>query len=657
MSIAKYIRDTIIRNGGKLMKIDRLFTLIKNNGLLWLISKIKIKFLVNFESLFSWIFVKNRYKDINAMIQSDMLSEIYTFISSSMIQEYKLSVDESSAFSDVKREYDELMKKGCRVLGFGRYKYGDSVSWSEDPIHSYRWEKRFYKKIKLVNSSIKADVKIPWEASRFNYITILGKMFLITNDKHIYNSFKNIIISWIDENPIEYSVNWTCSMEVAIRACNWMVGMSFFSENIEYDKDFFRLINASLVAHARYIKNNLEYESSNNHLLTNFTGLLLLGIYFKKSSKRNSGLYKESSRWIQFATDELYKYSRLFVTDMGVLYEDSTYYHAYVFEMFLYSYILIENSNEIATDKLWNEWIKMYDFFSLTIDKFGYSYGIGDKDDGRFVCLTNDSYKGSFKSTKKIAYNIIFEKISPKKINLISESKNLVDCKDYTTGVRVWKDEGFHLYGAKEYSLLVRTSPSNSLKKGVHRHNDQLSFNLVINDNPVIIETGTGSYTGDDEIRNKYRSTSMHNTLVCCDLEQNAINQDLFSHVLKNHSKCISCHDNYFKFIFENPGYKHIRSILFNEKSIEINDKVISSSENNSILFLHLHPSVKVMQNISKLILLCDNTRIELYSSANQIIIEEYDYYPYYGFPERSNRIRFVFKEEHTMEMRWENAK
>lgn len=635
------------------MKIDKIITLIKNEGFLWLISKIKTKLLVNFEALFSCIFIKNRYKDISEMIQSDMLPEIYTFISKSMIEEYKFSVDESSAFSDVKREYDELIKTGCNILGFGRYKYGDSVSWSEDPVHLYRWEKRFYKKIKLVNNNTKADVKIPWEASRFNYIPILGKIFLVTNDNDIYNSFKNIIISWIDENPTEYTVNWTCSMEVAIRACNWMVGMSFFSKNIESDNNFFRLINTSLLAHARYIKNNLEYESLNNHLLTNFCGLLLLGIYFKKSSKPNSDLYKESSYWVQFAAEELYKYSKLFVTNKGVLYEDSTYYHAYVFEMFLYSYILVENSNEIDTDKLWNEWVKMYDFFSLTIDKFGHSYSIGDKDDGRFVCLRNESYKGSFKSTQKIAYDIIFKKISPKKINLISEVQSFVDCKNDIVGARVWKDEGFYLYRDKEYALLLRTSSSNSLKKGVHRHNDQLSFNLFINGNPVIVETGTGSYTGDYEIRNKYRSTSMHNTLVCSNIEQNPIDQDLFIHILKNHSKCISCDENYFKFIFEHPSYKHQRSILFNEKYIEINDKVIPSRNNSSILFLHLHPSVKVMHSISKLILLCDNTRIELCSSANQIIIEEYDYYQYYGFAKKSNRIKFVFKEEHTMEMRW----
>ena len=65
-----------------------------------------------------------------------------------------------------------------------------------------------------------ADIKNVWEISRFNHLFVLGKAFIITEEKKYYNEFRKEIISWEKANPFAMSVNWTCTMEVAIRAIN-----------------------------------------------------------------------------------------------------------------------------------------------------------------------------------------------------------------------------------------------------------------------------------------------------------------------------------------------------------------------------------------------------------------------------------------------------
>jgi hypothetical protein len=71
--------------------------------------------------------------------------------------------------------------------------------------------------------------------------------------------------------------------------------------------------------------------------------------------------------------------------------------------------------------------------------------------------------------------------------------------------------------------LLFFAIPNGIFGKGSHTHNDKLSFVLRVGGQEVLCDSGTGCYTRDGATRNRFRSTTAHNTLLIDGAEQNPI--------------------------------------------------------------------------------------------------------------------------------------
>ena len=61
---------------------------------------------------------------------------------------------------------------------------------------------------------------------------------------------------------------------------------------------------------------------------------------------------------------------------------------------------------------------------------------------------------------------------------------------------------------------------------GCHAHNDALSFELSLGEQPLIVDPGTFVYTPDPAERNRFRSTGWHSTLQVGEEEQNELRSD-----------------------------------------------------------------------------------------------------------------------------------
>jgi hypothetical protein len=60
---------------------------------------------------------------------------------------------------------------------------------------------------------------------------------------------------------------------------------------------------------------------------------------------------------------------------------------------------------------------------------------------------------------------------------------------------------------------------------GPHKHNDWLSYELSVDDQPIVVDPGTYCYTGNVDLRRLFRSTTYHNTVVVDKQEQIPINR------------------------------------------------------------------------------------------------------------------------------------
>ena len=73
-------------------------------------------------------------------------------------------------------------------------------------------------------------MKIPWELFRFQHLNLLGQAYILTGDKKYAEGFANQIGDWMRKNPVYFGVTWKCTMDVAIRAANWLVDMEHFAD-------------------------------------------------------------------------------------------------------------------------------------------------------------------------------------------------------------------------------------------------------------------------------------------------------------------------------------------------------------------------------------------------------------------------------------------
>ncbi len=231
------------------------------------------------------------------------------------------------------------------------------------------------------------DIKMPWELSRMYH---LPQMALAANLKpakrNLYlTEFRNQVYDFCESNPIGYGVNWSCTMEVAIRVVNLLVAYDIFvqldSSNI-LNQDFVNYFSEKLMEHGKFIFKNLEINFSTlkngNHYLSNLCGLLFIASYIKN---------KESKTWMEFSTKEFMKeFDNQFLEDGGN-YECSTAYHRLSAEISAYCFALLIRNGVKIEKRLLEKLNAVGQIATMMIRKDGSIIQIGDNDSGRLLKL------------------------------------------------------------------------------------------------------------------------------------------------------------------------------------------------------------------------------------------------------------------------------
>ncbi|HSE59369.1 MAG TPA: alginate lyase family protein [Nitrospiraceae bacterium] len=216
------------------------------------------------------------------------------------------------------------------------------LDWQLDFKSGYRWSERtWYRRVPLVHLGHLpgVDVKVPWELARMQHLPQLalayglaksGAAGVMPSDRYV-REFRNQVLDFMATNPPRYGVNWTCSMDVAIRAANWLIAYDLFrSLGATFDREFGRLFVRSLYEHGTHLIHNLEWSSEavGNHYLANVVGLLFIAAYLPSDA--------DIDTWLAFAVQELLKEAaRQFLAD-GANFEASTSYHGLCAEMVAY---------------------------------------------------------------------------------------------------------------------------------------------------------------------------------------------------------------------------------------------------------------------------------------------------------------------------------
>src|SRR5262249_22224907 len=112
------------------------------------------------------------------------------------------------------------------LLGSGPTDLGARLPWHTDFKTGRSWNSSTY--YEDLRAGIEggfgktADIKVPWELSRFQHLPLLGQALWLSGERRYYEELKAQVLDWIACNRPGRGVNWTCTMDVAIRAVNWV---------------------------------------------------------------------------------------------------------------------------------------------------------------------------------------------------------------------------------------------------------------------------------------------------------------------------------------------------------------------------------------------------------------------------------------------------
>lgn len=501
--------------------------------------------------------------------------------------------------SEIINSADKICSHEFDLLGSGNTYLGEKLPWNEDFKTGFKWENKFYRDIKIVDLNNNADVKVPWELSRLQHLFTLGKAYWITNDEKYAEEFKEELQHWIEENPVEMNVNWTCTMDTAIRAVNLISAYFFFSQSPSIDNNFWLKFNNLLFTHGTFIYKNLENEQVNrsNHYLSDLAGLIWLGIFFENFNIKNSEKYNNPKHWLKFGLLEFENEMEKQINEDGTDYEGSTSYHTLVTEIFLITTILC-NKNEIHFSIGYMAKMEKMCQFIMDITKpNGISPIIGDADDGRLLILSNYAKwnRRDFTHILAIAgeyfnrddFRICGMRYAEDALWAMGSFKEVY--KELQLTSKHYDKGGYYILRNDRIYCMVRCGELSLRGQGGHSHNDQLSMELNVDGEDFIIDPGTYVYTSDYKMRNLFRSTKMHNTLYINNYEQNDFNEyNLFYMKEQSFGKCAFFNET--SFIGRHYGFRekcgliHERQINMENNELIIIDKVIGSTVGNAYI-------------------------------------------------------------------------
>jgi hypothetical protein len=433
------------------------------------------------------------------------------------------------------------------LLGFGEKEFGKEIQWTRDPLSGYAWPLDYHRDIKLVRGD-GSDVRVLWELNRLGHFLTLACSYAATKDERYSAEFVAQLRSWGEQNLYGRGPNWSCAMEVALRAMNLLAAFEVFRHSLHLDPGFLQFFLRLLQQHGNYIRRNLEfsYIATSNHYLSDVVGLLWLGVLLPE--------LRDAPEWRDFGLQQMLREMDKQVLSDGADFESSTGYHRFVTELFLYSFMLCRANNIAIEETYWSKLQRMLLYVRAYLRPDGLAPLIGDTDSGQVlpvVCRPADDH------AYLLAIGaLVFNDATLKPEYAVSQA---------------FPEAGIYIMRDRDLYLCFNASGTGINGRGSHGHNDALSIEVSAGGQPFIVDPGTYVYSANLQKRHEFRSTAYHSTVQIDGQEQNTIAREA-PFVIGNEAKPRVLEwktgADFDKVVAEHYGYPvtHRRTVTFDKR-------------------------------------------------------------------------------------------
>ena len=510
------------------------------------------------------------------------------------------------AENQIIKSADRIVAGYFDLLGFRDLSFGKPVDWHLEPVATKRAPLVHWSRLNYLDADVFGDKKITWELNRHQYFITLGQAYWLRGDERYAQTFVEHVNSWMDQNPPKLGVNWASSLEVAFRSIAWIWALHFFKEASVLTAETFSRLCKFMYLNARHLETFLStYFSPNTHLTGEALGLFYLGALMPE--------FKESVRWRNKGLEILLTQLPRHVQPDGVYFEQSSYYHRYTTDFYLHLRVLLSNAGAAIPRVLDEKLRLLLDHLMYITRPDGTTPLFGDDDGGRllfFLAGPANDFRATLATGaalferadyKFVAGDAVEEALwllgptSVARLDQIAATEPEKQSVAFSAGGYYVMRDG---WTADSNYLLFDCGPHGTDNCG-HAHADALSFELAVNGRTLLIDPGTYTYTGDEYMRDWFRSSAAHNTLTVND-ESSSVSDGPFSWKTIARSECSSwiTEDNFDYVVASHDGFmrlsepvKHTRSILFIKNSYWVVRDIVETSGHHELQSrFHLDP-------------------------------------------------------------------
>ena len=391
---------------------------------------------------------------------------------------------------------EAILKHQFPVLGTA-LDTGSEIHWRRDYSRRVETDTRYFRRIPFLDAVRAGDHKLIWELNRHQHLVVLAQASLLTGEHRYVECICRQLESWFRENPFQRGINWASALEVALRALSWvwvyhLAGSRLPDGFLEW-----------LYWHGCHLEANLSrYFSPNTHLLGEAVALHALGRMFGVKEWEHTGaavVDQQAER--QVRAD-------------GSHFEQSSYYHVYALDMFLFHALLRPETPP------WRAKLeRMAEYLRALIGPGRRLAFLGDDDGGRFFHPYGPCAEFGCATLATCSRFL-------NRPDLWAEHEDLLPQAVWWLGLaaldarpsaaiaepesRLFQDSGVAVMTAGTTHVIADAGPFGLMRSG-HSHSDTLSIVVTARGEEILIDPGT--YTYVEPGRDWFRGSSAHNTI------------------------------------------------------------------------------------------------------------------------------------------------
>jgi hypothetical protein len=520
---------------------------------------------------------------------------------------------------------DAVLSGRFDVFALRGTELGFPPRWNRDPKTGTEVPLQFGKAIDYRDERVAGDIKYLWEPNRHLELTTLAQAWHLTREPRYAQGCATLLESWFDACPYPMGINWTSSLEAALRLVNWHFTWHLLGGDTApvFAGDKGRVLRErwlrSVFEHCHFIDGYLSrHSSANNHLLGEFMGLFVGAVGWP--------LWPQSAGWQRrahqgFETEAL----RQNAPD-GVNREQATYYQHEVADMMLLCG-LVGRANGLAFGEgYWQRLQRLLDFIAAVMDVGGNVPMIGDADDAVMVRLSREPGFDVYRSLLATGA-VLFDRpdFAGKAARFDDKSRWLLGddaqamfealsgtAPPAESPVRTFPQGGYYVLGHRlgqpdEIRLVADAGPLGYLSIAAHGHADALAFTLSVAGQELLIDPGTFAYHTEKRWRDYFRGTRAHNT-VCVDGQDQSVAGGNFLWLRHANAQCerFEVGDREDRFVGAHDGYRrlpdpviHRREIVLDKvrQQVVVHDALECRAAHDVEVLWHLAEDCRVMVN------------------------------------------------------------